>query len=148
MAKTRHIFPTLEIFSADTRTKLELELVNTGLSAGFPSPAMDFDENKIDLNRYVIKRPSSTFFGKVKGDSMEGAGIYEGNLLVIDKSIKPRSGQIAVCFLDGEFTVKRIRIEKDCIWLIPSNEAYEPIRADGANDFQIWGVVTYVIRAL
>ncbi len=138
----------LELFSADTGTKLELPLANGGIVAGFPSPAMDFDETKIDLNRYLIKRPSSTFFGKVTGNSMEGAGIYDGNLLIIDKSIKPRSEHIAVCFIDGEFTVKRIRIEKDCVWLIPANENYEPVRADSSNDFRIWGIVTYVIRSV
>jgi DNA polymerase V len=139
---------SLEIFSADTGTKLELEVAAAGISAGFPSPAMDFDENKIDLNRYLIKRPSSTFFGRVSGNSMEGAGIYDGNLLIIDKSIKPRSEHIAVCFIDGEFTVKRIRIEKDCVWLLPANPSYEPVRADEANDFQVWGIVTHVIRSV
>ena len=138
----------LELFSADTGTRLELEVAASGISAGFPSPAMDFDESKIDLNRHLISRPSSTFFGRVTGSSMEGAGIYDGNLLIIDKSIKPRSEHIAVCFIDGEFTVKRIRIEKDCVWLIPANASYEPVRADSSNDFRVWGIVTYVIRSV
>lgn len=139
---------SLEIFAADTATELELTLVEAGISAGFPSPSMDFDENKIDLNRYLIKRPSSTFFGRVKGNSMEGAGIYDGNLLVIDKSIKPKSEHIAVCFIDGEFTVKRIRIEKECVWLIPENENYEPIKVNQENNFQVWGIVIYIIRSV
>ncbi|MES2588513.1 MAG: translesion error-prone DNA polymerase V autoproteolytic subunit [Bacteroidota bacterium] len=138
----------LEIFAIENGTELELTLVNTGISAGFPSPAMDFDENKIDLNRHLIKRPASTFFGRVKGNSMEGAGIYDGNLLIIDKSIKPKSEQIAVCFIDGEFTIKRIRIEKDCIWLIPANDSYQAIRVNEDNNFLIWGIVIYVIRAV
>lgn len=138
----------LKFFAADTASELELTLIEAGISAGFPSPAMDFDENKIDLNRYLIKRPSSTFFARVKGNSMEGAGIFDGNLLVIDKSIKAKSEHIAVCFLDGEFTVKRIRIEKECVWLIPANENYHPIKVNEENNFSIWGIVTYVIKAV
>lgn len=138
----------LKLFAVDTATELELTLIEAGISAGFPSPAMDFDENKIDLNRYLIKRPSSTFFARVKGNSMEGAGIYDGNLLVIDKSIKPKSEQIAVCFLDGEFTVKRIRLEQNVVYLIPENEAYEPIEVKEENNFSIWGIVTHVIRSV
>ena len=136
----------LDIFVSDNASQLELPIIQEGINAGFPSPAMDFEQAKIDLNRYLIKRPASTFFAKVKGNSMEGAGIYEGNLLIIDKSIEPKTEQIAVCFLDGEFTVKRIRIEKDCIWLVPENEAYQAIKVTQDNNFIIWGIVTHIIR--
>lgn len=124
-----------------------LELpVQTGLSAGFPSPATDFEDLKIDLNRDLINHPSATFFGRVQGESMKDAGINDGDLLVIDKSLEPIDGKIAVCFVDGEFTLKRIRIEKDGLWLMPANQAYKPIHCTENTTFQIWGIVTYVIK--
>ncbi|MGA9325763.1 MAG: translesion error-prone DNA polymerase V autoproteolytic subunit, partial [Salegentibacter sp.] len=92
--------------------KLLLPISESGISAGFPSPADDYLDSCIDLNRELIKNPDTTFFGRVKGDSMREAGIHNGDLLIIDKSLEPRSGKIAVCFIDGEFTVKRIKIEK------------------------------------
>lgn len=130
-----------------TETLLELPLGHDCISAGFPSPAQDFAEASIDLNRELIRNPSSTFFGRVKGDSMRDAGISDGDLLVIDKSIRPADGMIAVCFIDGEFTVKRIRSDKDCCWLLPANEAYRPIRVDSGNHFLIWGIVIHVIKS-
>ena len=126
--------------------KLLLPISESGISAGFPSPADDYLDNAIDLNRELIKNPDTTFFGRVKGDSMRDAGIHNGDLLVIDKSLEPSSGKIAVCFIDGEFTVKRIKIEKDVIWLMPENSDYKPIKATADNDFLIWGTVINVIK--
>jgi len=108
---------------------------------------MDFIDLTIDMNKYLIKHPSSTFYGRVKGISMKNVGINDGDLLVIDKSVTPTNNKIAVCFLDGEFTVKRIKIENDCIWLVPENETYKPIKVTEENDFIIWGIVTHVIKA-
>jgi DNA polymerase V len=122
--------------------------MDQGISAGFPSPAQDFIDLSIDLNKELIKHPSSTFFGRVKGCSMKDAGIDNGDLLIVDKSINPTDGKIAVCFIDGEFTVKRLKVEKDCCWLVPENESYEPIRVTAENDFMVWGIVIYVIKAL
>lgn len=138
---------SIEIYSALSETLLELPVISGGISAGFPSPAMDFIDLTIDMNKYLIKHPSSTFYGRVKGVSMKNVGIYDGDLLVIDKSITPTNNKIAVCFLDGEFTVKRIKIENDCIWLVPENETYQPIKVTEENDFIIWGIVTHVIKA-
>lgn len=121
------------------------------IKAGFPSPAQDYIENIIDLNRELIKNPASTFFGRAKGNSMEGAGIYDGDILVIDKSLDPKDKDIAVCYIDGEFTLKRIHIKKEgnkiiSIWLIPENKDYNPIEITPDNTFIIWGIVTYTIR--
>jgi DNA polymerase V len=141
-----HTGNVIDLFSADTETVLELPLVSQGISAGFPSPALDFIDLSIDLNKHLIKHPSATFFGRVKGDSLKNAGISNGDLLVIDKSLEPVNGKIAVCFIDGEFTAKRIRITKNEIILMPENENYQPIRVTEENDFIIWGVVTHVIK--
>jgi len=120
--------------------------VEEGISAGFPSPALDFVDLSIDLNRHLIKHPSATFYGRVKGDSLINAGISNGDLLIIDRSIEPANGKIAVCYIDGEFTAKRIQISRNEVWLIPENEAYQPIRVTEDNDFMIWGIVTHVIK--
>lgn len=142
-----HSTNSLEIYSALSESILPLPLVSAGISAGFPSPAMDFIDLTIDMNKHLVKHPSATFYGRVKGVSMKDAGIGDGDLLVIDKSIQPTNDRIAVCYIDGDFTVKRIKIENDCIWLIPENETYTPIKVTSDNDFIIWGIVTHVIKA-
>lgn len=137
----------LEIFSASQAKSLKIPFIESVVKAGFPSPAEDFTELSIDLNMELLKNPSSTFFCRVSGDSMQGVGINDGDLLVIDKSLEPRDGKIAVCYIDGEFTLKKIKIEKDCCWLIPSNEKYKAIKVTNDNDFIVWGIVTYAIKA-
>ncbi|WP_417872495.1 LexA family protein [Xanthomarina gelatinilytica] len=139
---------TITFFQADVSSELELPYVVNGISAGFPSPADDFLDINIDLNKHLIKNPSTTFYGRVRGDSMKDAGIHDGDLLIIDKSLEPTNNKIAVCFIDGEFTVKRIRIEKDVVWLIAENKNYEPIKVTQDNDLVIWGIVTTVIKQL
>ena len=141
-----HSSPTLEIYSANTTSEMELPLLPFGISAGFPSPALDFVDVSIDLNKHLIEKPSATYFGRVQGESMKEAGINDGDLLVIDKSIEPADGKIAVCYLDGEFTLKRIKIDKEGLWLMPENEKYSPIKVEEHNNLSIWGVVTYVIK--
>ena len=116
------------------------------ITAGVPSPADDHLDKSIDLNSEIIKDRDATFFGRVEGDSMTGAGIEHGDLLVINKGLEPCNGKIAVCFIDGEFTVKRIKIEKDVIWLVAENQKYKPIKVTAENDFLIWGIVTNVIK--
>jgi DNA polymerase V len=138
--------PALQIFSADTTTEISLPLAENGISAGFPSPAQDYLDLRIDLNKELISNPSSTFFGRVKGHSMKDAGILDGDLLVIDKSLDPQDGDTAVCFIDGEFTLKFIRIEKDAVYLVPANPTFQPIKVTESNDFCIWGIVTYTIQ--
>lgn len=137
----------LELFIPDTSTELKIAFVNTKVSAGFPSPADDYIESKLDLNKYLIKHPSSTFFAKVTGDSMINSGIFEGDILVIDKSLEPKTNSILICFLDGEFTLKRIKkIDKDTIFLMPDNPKFDPIKVSKDNNLVIWGVVTYTIH--
>lgn len=137
----------IDFYSISTETKLELPLVGEAIRAGFPSPAEDFLDVSIDLNKELIKHPASTFFGRVSGDSMRDIGIDDGDLLVIDKSIEPSDGKIAVCFIDGEFTLKRIKTDKDCIWLMPANEKYKPIKVTKDSDFVVWGIVIHVIKS-
>jgi len=136
----------VKIYISENKHKVELPLAEAGIVAGFPSPADDFFEVSIDLNRELIKHPSATFYGRVSGDSMKDAGIDDGDLLVIDRSLEPSDGKIAVCFIDGEFTVKRIKKEKDIIWLLPANSNYKPIRVTEENEFIIWGIVTHIIK--
>ena len=142
-----HSSSKLDIYSASSAYQLELPVVSAGISAGFPSPAMDFIDLTIDMNRHLIKHPSATFYGRVKGHSMKDVGIFDGDLLVIDKSLEPKNDKIAVCYLDGEFTVKRIKVDNGCIWLVPANTDFQPIRVNEDNDFLIWGIVTHVIKA-
>lgn len=132
----------------DLKKSLLLPLCDSGISAGFPSPADDFLDASIDLNKIFIKNKDATFYGRVKGDSMIGAGLNDGDLLIIDKSIEPKDGKIAVCFIDGDFTVKRIKITKDIIWLVAENKNYQPIKVTKDNDFTIWGIVTNVIKSV
>jgi DNA polymerase V len=120
--------------------------VDTGISAGFPSPADDFRETRISLDDELIKNKDATFFAKVKGQSMIDAGLDDNDLLVIDRSLEPANNKIAVCFLDGEFTVKRLRVEKNNVWLQPENPNYPIINITEDNDFVIWGIVTNVIK--
>lgn len=143
-----HQTKTFEIYSAETAINIDLPLINGGISAGFPSPADDFLDLSIDLNKEFIKNKEATFYGRVKGDSMKNAGLADGDLLIIDKSLEPVNGKIAVCFIDGEFTVKRIKIEKKVCWLVPENEQYQPIKVTEENDFIIWGIVTTVIKSV
>ena len=139
---------TLEIYSSETFIELELPLVDQGISAGFPSPADDFLDLSIDLNKEFIKNPEATFYGRVKGNSMIGAGLNNGDLLIIDKSLEPQNGKIAVCYIDGEFTVKRIKITKDFIFLMAENEDYPPIKVTEENNLIIWGIVTTVVKSV
>lgn len=142
-----HSSKILDIYSASSETELVLPMIPGGISAGFPSPALDFVDLSIDLNKHLIKHPAATFYGLVKGFSMQDAGIGDGDLLVIDKSIEPADGKIAVCYIDGEFTIKRIKIEKNTCWLLPANEDYNPIKITPENDFLVWGIVTHVIKS-
>lgn len=138
--------PVLDLFKADVESEQALPLMEGGIAAGFPSPAQDYIDLSLDLNKTLIENPSSTFFGRVRGTSMVDAGIEDGDLLVIDKSLEPRDGDTVVCFLDGEFTLKYIQIEKEGVLLVPANPAFQPIPVTEANHFCIWGVVTYSIK--
>lgn len=136
----------IEIHQSDASTSLPLKYADEGIKAGFPSPAQDYLEQAIDLNKELIRHPASTFYGRVIGDSMRDEGIEEGDILVIDKSLELMNDDLAVCFIDGEFTLKRVRLEPEVAWLVPSNPKYPSIKVTKENDFMVWGIVTYTIK--
>jgi DNA polymerase V len=127
---------------------LERPLLGAEISAGFPSPAQDYIETNLDLNRQLILHEASTFFVKVAGDSMIEAGIYEGDILIVDRALPARDKKIVIAALEGELTVKQLHIEQGRWYLLPQNQAYQAIEIGEDNDFAIWGVVTYAIHKL
>lgn len=141
-----HSSKHFDFYSPLTTSENDLVFVKEGISAGFPSPAEDFLEQTIDLNKELIKNPETTFLARVKGNSLKDIGITDGDIMIIDKSLQPKDGKIAVCFIDGDFTVKRIKVEKDYCLLLPANSDYKPIKVTEDNDFRIWGIVINVIK--
>tara|TARA_B100000579_G_scaffold325016_1_gene274774 strand:+ start:58 stop:504 length:447 start_codon:yes stop_codon:yes gene_type:complete len=134
--------------SKEVSSTLLVPLVKETISAGFPSPAEDHIELGIDLNRYLIKNPISTFFLRVSGNSMNNAGIYNNDLLIIDRSINPIPGHIVVALLDGEFTLKRLVKKKNNYYLKAEKENYPAINLYEYTNIQIWGVAIYSIHEL
>lgn len=138
----------LRFIRPDTESHVDVPLASSGVSAGFPSPADDHLEPSLDLNRSLVRHPAATFFARVDGDSMKDDCITDGDLLVVDKSVEPYDGCVAVCFLDGEFTLKRVRMDGERIILMPANKRYKPIEIGRDDDFSIWGVATYAIKKI
>ena len=136
----------LQFFTPKTSNSNGAIFIDTGISAGFPSPADDFKETRISLDEELITNKEANFFAKVNGQSMIGAGLDDNDLLVIDRSLEPENNKIAVCFLDGEFTVKRLKVKNGEVWLQPENPNYPIIKITEENDFIIWGIVTSVIK--
>ena len=136
----------LEFYSAETTTELKIPLFESGVSAGFPSPADDYLDLPIALNEFLIKHPAATFYVRVKGNSMEGAGIRNGDLLIVDRAEEPRNKSIVLGIIDGEFTVKRIKKKGSDLYLMPDNPEFKPIKINDNMNFQVWGVVTYVVH--
>ena len=137
---------TITFFNPDFESPICIPMVAAHIPAGFPSPAEDFLDTTIDLNQELTKNPLATFFVKVTGNSMIGAGINDSDVLVADRSLEPADGRIAICLIDGEFTVKRIKLDRECLYLMPENEAFQPIKVTESNQFTIWAIVTYVIK--
>ena len=128
-------------------TEKELpKMAQEGIHAGFPSPATDYMTQAIDLNRELVKHPAATFYGRVVGDSMIDAGVEEVDILVIDRALDAQDGDMAVCFVDGEFTLKYLRFHDGGLTLVPANDRYPSIEVGEGSDFKMWGVVTYVIK--
>lgn len=140
----------LYIYSADTDTILSLPYADGGIRAGFPSPAQDYMTESIDLNKELIQHKETTFYARVEGDSMVEAGIYDGDYVVIDKSLEANDGDYIAAYIDGEFTLKQFKRDPEhhCAWLIPYNPEYKPIQVTEENNFMVWGVVTNIIRRL
>ncbi|WP_053990825.1 LexA family transcriptional regulator [Mangrovimonas sp. TPBH4] len=139
---------SLEFFSPDLSNSLEITLAQTGISAGHPSPADHYEESKISLDQTLVRNKETTFYARVSGQSMIGAGLDDGDLLVVDRSLTPKHNKIAVCFIDGEFTVKRLNVTGEGVFLMPENPAYDPVKVNEESNFQIWGVVTHVIKKM
>ncbi len=134
------------IFAPDTKTKLELPEFLVRISAGFPSPADDYVDKKLDLNEYLIRHPSATFFVRVRGDSMINAGMRSEDILVVDRSLEVRNNDIVLAVIDGEFTVKRFVKTKERISLVPENPDYKEIVIREGMQFEVWGIVTSIIH--
>ena len=135
-----------EIFSFEQRTKLSLPIAMTSVPAGFPSPADDYMDKKLDLNEYLIQHPAATFFVRVKGESMIQAGIHSGDILIVDRAIEPEDGKVVIAAIDGELTVKRILKRDGKLYLAAENPDYNLIEVSPEQSFIIWGIVTYVIH--
>ena len=127
---------------------MNLNLYAHPIPAGFPSPADDFLEKRLDLNDYLVKNKAATFLVRVEGTSMENAGIFDGDVLVVDRSIEASDGKIILGVLNGEFTVKRISMQKGRLFLVPENQQFKPIEVTEEMDFKIWGVVTFALHKL
>ncbi len=141
----------LDIFSSEFPTEeLNISFIDAGIKAGFPSPAHDYLVGTIDLNRELIRHRETTFLARVSGNSLTDAGICDGDIIVIDKSLEAKNGDFVVAFVDGEFTLKEFRLDEknNCAWLIPHNKDYEPIKVTEENQFLVWGVLTYTIKHL
>ena len=136
------------IFAPDLTTRYKLPIFWGRLPAGFPSPADDYIEGKLDITKYLVKHPAATFYVRVSGDSMIGAGIHSGDVLVVDRSLEAKSGNVIVAALDGELTVKRLYQKNGLLRLLPENPEYQPIEIQLQQSFEIWGVVTNVIHPL
>ncbi len=137
-----------KIYPVSTESNVELPFYTEKLSAGFPSPANDYMERSIDLNEYLIKNPSATFFVEITGDSMIGAGIHSGDIIIVDRSLEARHDRIVVAVINGDFTVKRLDWKNGKIKLVAENPLYKPIEIKEGTDFEIWGVATTVIHRL
>ena len=123
-----------------------LPFYESGVQAGFPSPADDYLDRQLDLHELLVEHPEATFFVRVEGDSMAGAGMGSGDILIVDRSLKASHGKIVVALLNGEFTVKRLLLKGKNLYLAAENPRYAPLEISEESDFQVWGVVTYVIH--
>ncbi|OGU57666.1 MAG: peptidase S24 [Ignavibacteria bacterium GWF2_33_9] len=138
----------LQVYIPERVTFVDLPLFLESVSAGFPSPADDYLEGKLDLNDFLISNPAATFLVRVTGDSMIDSGIYSGDLLIVDRSIHPKDSNIVIAVINGELTVKRLRYTKNKLYLYPENQNYEPIEITQEMNFEVWGVVKTVVHSL
>jgi DNA polymerase V len=136
----------VSIQTPDLKSSFPIPAFLSPVQAGFPSPADDYIEKKLDLNELVIQKPAATFFVRVEGESMQDANIFSGDVLVVDRSLEAKSGDVVVAVLNGEFTVKRLVVQGQKVWLQPENPRFAKMAVDGGSDFQVWGVVTYIIH--
>ena len=124
----------------------QIPLYSSSVQAGFPSPADDYIDTKLDLNKHLIKHPTATFFVRAEGDSMIGAGIHSGDILIVDKSLEVSDGKIVIAALDGHLTVKRLQKIDGKILLMSENKSFKPIEIIEGNELIVWGIVTHVLH--
>ena len=138
----------IHIIKGEFEKSLELQLANS-IKAGFPSPAEDYRHDSLDFNRDLIKHPEATFYGRVDGDSMVEAGINDGDIAIIDRSVEPEDGDVIVAFVNNEFTIKYLDLSHKAdgyIELRPANANYKPIHIHDTDNFEVWGVVVWTIH--
>lgn len=141
----------MKVFEPEALERCDLPLFSNKVQAGTPSPTEDFLEGRLDLNEHLIKNPPATFFVRVTGDSMINAGIFPDDILIVDRALEAKSGKVIIAVLNGELTVKRLKIDSahpSRIFLMPENSRYGPISVTEEMDFHVWGVVTNVIHKL
>jgi len=138
----------MEIYQPSSKTSRPRPLFSSRVAAGFPSPADDYIEAKLDLNEYLVKHPAATFFVRVSGNSMIGAGIFENDILVVDRALKATHGKVVVAVINGELTVKRLNLSNGKVILEAENKDYPSLPIEEGMEFSIWGVVTNVVHAL
>ena len=143
--KNIHKGQHLSFYSLDADV-LAIPFYQSNVPAGFPSPAEDFMDLDLNLQAYLVQHPSATFCVRVTGDSMQNAGIFSGDVMVVDRALEPKNNTIVLAVLDGEFTVKRIQKKGDQLFLKPENETFKPIEITEEIDFKVWGVVTHIIH--
>ena len=139
-------YKNLDLFSIIKNTQINTPVFLDKVSAGFPSPATDYMENKLDLNEYLIKHPAATFIVKASGSSMVNADIYSGDLLIVDRSVTPKSNNIVIASIFGDLTVKKLKKKEKSFFLVSANEEYPNIEVKEEMECFIWGVVTYIIH--
>ena len=138
---------SLKFLKKDLTSSVYFPYFDGGIQAGFPSPADDFQELTISFDKEVFgSSPSTIFCARVTGSSMEGAGISNNDIIAVNRLLEPEDGDIAVCLIYDEFTLKRLRVEKDCVWLMPENDNYKPIQITDNESFQIWGIVINTLK--
>lgn len=139
---------SLDIRAIENSDDITLQAFESHIQAGFPSPAQGMFGDTIDLNSVLISNPAATFCARVTGNSMTDAGINDGDILIIDKSLEPHHGDIAVCFIDGDFTVKRITVKEDGLYLTPANKQFPELFVSPESNFMVWGVVSHIIHRM
>ena len=146
--KLKHLRHTdiLDFFAVDETTLLSIPIFSDSVQAGFPSPAEDHLDLDLNLNDYLVQNPSATFCVRAIGESMKDAGIKSGDIMIVDKSLEPENRSIVLAVINGEFTVKRVNVNNDELYLMPENSNFSPIKITEEMDFQVWGIVTYIIH--
>ena len=139
-------YKNIDLFNIIKKKQINTPVFLDQVSAGFPSPVTDYMENKLDLNEYLIRHPAATFIVKASGSSMVNADIYSGDLLIVDRSVTPKSNSIVIASIFGDLTVKKLKKKEKSFFLVSANDEYPSIEVKEEMECFIWGVVTYIIH--